>query len=139
MAGTRRLARRVPARLTASQGTRFGLTLGCGFLAVGAILLWRDRQLAAVIAGGLGIVLACAGLLVPTRLGPIERGWMALAQAISKVTTPVFMALVYYTAVFPIGVVMRALRRNPLVRSADGGSFWVAHEQRDADHMKHQF
>jgi hypothetical protein len=83
--------------------------------------------------------MALAGLVIPTWLGPIERGWMALAHAISKVTTPIFMALVYYITIFPIGVIMRAFRRNPLVHAAEKGGFWQTHERRDADHMKHQF
>ena len=74
-------------------------------MAVGAVLLWRDRHLAAAVAGGLGIAMALAAIVIPTRLGPVERGWMALARGISRVTTPVFMALVYYVTVVPIGVV----------------------------------
>ncbi len=133
------MARRVSTRLTVAKGRRFGFTLGFGFLAVAAILLWRDHQPAAAVAGGLGTVMALAGLVIPTWLGPIERGWMALAHAISKVTTPIFMALVYYITIFPIGVIMRAFRRNPLVHAAEKGGFWQTHERRDADHMKHQF
>jgi hypothetical protein len=80
-----------------------------------------------------------AGLIVPTRLGPVERSWMALAHAISRVTTPIFMALVYYLTIFPIGAVMRILGRNPLTRAEREGGFWVPHERRDAQHMNHQF
>jgi hypothetical protein len=133
------LAPRVSTRLTASKGRRFGFTLGFGFLALGALLLWRDRQIAATVTGGLGSVMLLAGLMIPTLLGPVERGWMALAHAISKVTTPIFMALVYYLTIFPIGTVMRALGRNPLVHAAKDGGFWVVHERRNANHMNHQF
>jgi hypothetical protein len=133
------LAPRVSTRLTASKGRRFGFTLGFGFLALGALLLWRDRQIGAAVTGGLGIVMLLAGLLIPTLLGPVERGWMALAHAISKVTTPIFMALVYFLTIFPIGAVMRVLGKNPLVRTVKDGGFWVARERRDANHMKHQF
>jgi len=139
MGGAGGLAPRVSTRLAASPGRRFGFTLGFGFLAVGALLLWRDHQVAAAVTGGLGIVMLLSGLLIPTRLGPVERGWMALAHAISKVTTPVFMALVYYLTIFPIGVVMRVLGRNPLVHPVKDGGFWVVHERRDVNHMKHQF
>ncbi len=133
------MAPRVSTRLTASKGRRFGFTLGFGFLALGALLLWRDRQIGAAVTGGLGIVMLLAGLLIPTLLGPVERGWMALAHAISKVTTPIFMALVYFLTIFPIGAVMRVLGKNPLVRTVKDGGFWVARERRDANHMKHQF
>ncbi len=133
------MAGRVSTRLTAAEGRRFGLTLGIAFLALAAVLLWRDRETAASVAGVIGVALLLAGLLVPTRLGPVERGWMAFAHAISKVTTPIFMGLVYYIAVVPIGVLMRLLRRNPIDRDATDGSFWVAHERKSADQMKRQF
>ena len=38
-----------------------------------------------------GAARASAALVVPTQLGPVERAWMGLAHAISKVTTPIFM------------------------------------------------
>jgi hypothetical protein len=130
---------RIPARLTAAQGRRFGLTLGIAFVALGALLVWRDREIAAAVAGSIGTVLVIAGLIIPTRLGPIERGWMAFAHAISKVTTPIFMALVYYVTIVPMGVFMRMSRRNPLSRSATDDSFWVVHESRSVDQMNRQF
>ncbi len=118
--------------MTASAGRRFGLTVGVAFLALGALLLWRDRELGAAIAGSVGGILALAGLVAPTRLGPIERGWMAFAHAISKVTTPIFMGIVYYVTVVPIGLGMRLFRRNPLTRDEADGGFWIAREPDDA-------
>jgi hypothetical protein len=133
------MARRVSARLTPAQGRRFGLTLGIAFLALGALLSWRNRETAALVAGIIGAGLLLAGLTVPTRLGPIERSWMAFAHAISKVTTPIFMAIVYYVAIVPMGVLMRMLRRNPIDRDATADSFWVVHESKGADQMNRQF
>ncbi len=71
-----------------------------------------------------GILLA-AGALIPTRLGPVQRAWMGLAHAISRVTTPIFMAVIYFLVITPMGLLMRALGRNPLNRASVDGSFWV--------------
>ncbi len=133
------MAGRVSARLTTAAGRRFGLTLGVAFMALGAVLLWRGQQPVAAVAGTIGIALAVSGIVIPTWLGPVERGWMALAHAISRVTTPILMWLVYYITIFPIGVIMRVLGRNPLVRTTKGNSRWVERESRNADHMNHQF
>ena len=65
------------------------------------------------------------GLLVPTWLGPVERGWMAFAQAISKVTTPIVMGVVYFVVVVPIGLSMRLFGHNPMVRESVDGSLWT--------------
>ncbi|UCG85409.1 MAG: hypothetical protein JSW71_15945 [Gemmatimonadota bacterium] len=125
--------------MTASAGRRFGLTLGFAFMALGAVLLWRDHRAVAAVAGAVGITLVVSGIVIPTMLGPVERGWMALAHAISRVTTPILMWLVYYVTIFPIGAIMRMLRRNPLARTGKGNSFWLDRESRNADHMTHQF
>jgi len=108
-------------------------------LTLGALMLWRDHRQVAIVAGALGSALAISGIVVPTRLGPLERGWMALAHAISKVTTPILMWLVYYVTVFPIGAIMRLIGRNPMARVKREGTLWVEHETHDADQMKHQF
>jgi len=113
--------------------------LGIAFLALAVLLLWRGREVVALAAGIVGTGLLLAGLTVPTRLGPIERGWMGFAHAISKITTPIFMAVVYFVAIAPVGVLMRMLRRNPIDRNAAGDSFWVVHETKSADQMNRQF
>ena len=141
MEGVRRLADRVSVRLTAGQGRRFGLTLGIAFLVLTAVLIWRDRQLAGTITAALGGVFVLAALVIPTRLGPVERAWMALAHAISKVTTPILMGIVYFVTVVPVGIVMRLLGRNPLVHDQADDGFWIKpdHKSRRPDHMHHQF
>lgn len=122
------MERRPRPRLTAAEGRRFGLTVGLAFLAIAGILAWRERTTAAWVAGALGGLLVLGGLATPTRLGPFERAWMALARALSRVTTPIVLSLVYFLAITPIGLVMRALGRNPLTRTERDGGFWVARD-----------
>ena len=135
------MAERVPAGLTRQAGRRFGLTLGFAFLALTVVLVWRGRDGAAMVTGGVGAVLAVAALAIPTRLAPVERGWMALAHALSRITTPLLMGIVYYVTVVPIGVVMRLLGRNPLVHARTGGGYWIgtAPETRSSERMRRQF
>ena len=119
------MERRRRPRLTASEGRRFGLTVGIAFLVIAGVLLWRDRDMAARVAGVLGGLLAIGGLVVPTLLGPVERAWMGLARVLARITTPIVMALVYFLAVTPIGLFMRAIGRNPLTRAEKRDGFWV--------------
>ena len=116
---------RVPARLSAAAGRRFGFTVGLAFLALAAVLLWRGRTRTATVLGTLGALLVLGALLAPTLLGPVERAWMGLAHAISRVTTPVMMSIVYFVVMTPIGLLMRLLGRTPLQRPATSGSFWI--------------
>ena len=137
----RRVATRVSARLTPGEGRRFGLTLGAAFLALAGLTLWRRYSLEARALAGLGGALVAAALLVPARLGPVHRFWMALAAAISRVTTPVFLGLVYFVVLTPTGLVRRLAGRNRLARPSLSKSFWVARDvaARRRTDMERQF
>jgi len=111
------MATAVHDRLTSVEGRRFGLTLGSAFLAFATIALWRGRPNAAVLLGSIGLALAIAGILIPTRLAPGERAWMALARAISFVTTPIVMAVMYFGIITPVGLLRRLVDDNPIVRA----------------------
>jgi DMSO reductase anchor subunit len=119
------LAGRVRARLTAREGRRFGLTVGLAFLALAGVLVWRQHETAAVVCGALGALLALGALIAPTRLGPVERAWMALALLISRVTTPIFMGIVYFLVLTPMALAMRMAGKNPLRHRAAEGGYWV--------------
>lgn len=118
------MATGIPARLTAAQGRRFGLTVGGAFLVLAAVAYWRQRTTVAEVLGVLGGLLAVAGLAIPTQLGPVERAWMQLAHAISKVTTPIVMGLMYLVVLTPIGILRRLFGGNPMVHKQAQGSYW---------------
>ena len=134
------MARGVPARLTVAEGRKFGVVVGGAFLVLGAILTWRGHGTAASVVLVLGSALVVAGLALPTRLGPVYRGWMAFALAISKVTTPIIMGVIYFLVLTPTGLLARLFGHRPLSRPRGDASFWVsrpAGARRGA--MDHQF
>lgn len=132
---------RVSAGLNASEGRRFGFTLGAAFTALAGVAAWRDHRVAATIFGTLGGLLLVAGLLFPVRLVPVQRAWMGLAAALSKITTPVFMGVVYFVVVTPLGLLLRALGRNPLMQRRGLPSCWIARsaDERSRHDMERQF
>jgi hypothetical protein len=134
------MAARVPARLTAAQGRKFGLTVGAAFLVFAGIAWWRGHPTTTMVLGSLGGVLALAGLVVPTMLGPVERAWMALAHAISKVTTPIVMGVMYLLVMTPIGIARRLAGGNPMVHAPVRDSYWKARpEGQRAGNLRRQF
>jgi len=128
---------------TSRSGRRFALTLAAAFALVTAIVVWRGSQTAAAVTGGISVALLLAGLAIPGRLGPIERAWMAFAMAISRVTTPVFLGIVYFVVLTPAGWVRRTFGSNPVVHSGEDGTYWAVRPRRDAEtsrrRMERQF
>lgn len=139
------MARPVPARLTAAEGRKFGFTVGGVFVALAALLyFWRHAQIVPGVFGVVGGLLIIAAAVAPRSLGPVERGWMKLAHLISKVTTPVFMSIVYFLVITPFGLVRRAIGKNALVRAsgdaASGDSHWVVRKHgRTRSDLSRQF
>ena len=129
----------VPARLTPAEGRKFGLLVGGAFLLLG-VLLWRRTHLtAAYVAATLAVALIVGGLAVPAQLGPVYRAWMALAKSISKVTTPVFMSVIFFLVLTPAGILVRLFGHRPLTRSRGGPSYWQSRapgsRRGDLDHQ----
>lgn len=135
------MAEGIPARLTPAEGRRFGLTVGGAFLLLGGVSWWRGHTTAPMVLWIIGGALAGLGLVLPGRLGPVFRSWMAVAHGLSKVTTPIFMGLIYFVVLTPVGLVRRIIGRSPLRARAAGGGFWAPHEARPdpRDAMNRQF
>jgi len=104
------------------------------------IARWRAHPTSFAVFSVLGLTLLGAGALIPGSLGAVERTWMAAAKIMSRVTTPLFMGILYFVVLTPIAVLRRAIGGNPLVRHADGLGYWVERrgkEQRSS--MERQF
>ena len=103
----------------------FALSVGGVLAVVGGIGYWRGRAVAGAVVGALGLALVAAGAIAPARLGPVHRAWMSVALAISKVTTPVFMGVVYFALLTPLGLVLRLVGHRPLARCREAPTYWV--------------
>jgi hypothetical protein len=137
MEGNEKLADRIPARLTAAEGRQFGLKVGLAFLVLGGVAWWRGRMHVVAPFEAMGGLLILAGLVVPGALGPVFRVWMGLGHLMSKVTTPIFLGIVFYLVLTPVGLLMRLAGAPPLPRSTG----WVprAPDQRQRSDMQRQF
>jgi hypothetical protein len=127
------------AEFTPQEGRKFGVTVGLAFLALATIIWWRESESVMWrIFGGTGIALVVAGLVIPGLLGPIYKGWMKFALLLSKVTTPIFMGIIYFGLFLVTGVIRRKVGGNQMVRKETNGTFWVVRERTRAD-LERQF
>lgn len=132
------MAHEISARLSAAEGRRFGFTIGIAFLAVAGLLWWRTHVVASTISASLGVLLLLGGALAPGRLGPVHAGWMRFALVLSKVTTPLFMAIVYFVVITPIGLIRRAAGKSPiLVRGPS--TRWESRSSQPRSDLNRQF
>ena len=118
----------------------FALTVGGAFAALAALLAWRSHPARAIACAGVATLLVVAGLAMPSRLGGVYRAWMRMAELMSRVTTPVFMAIVYFGVLTPLGLVRRLFGRGTLGTPRDAATGWVrrAPDARRSD-MRRQF
>jgi hypothetical protein len=140
MEGERRLETGVRTRLTPPEGRKFALTVGIAFAVLGGISRWRGHTQVPLVLWAVGGALVLAGILIPGKLDPVYRAWMGLAHAISRVTTPIFMGIVYFLVVTPIALVMRVFGYDPLQARASGSSRWRARDvDRRRSNLQRQF
>jgi hypothetical protein len=133
------LETRIPAGLTSAEGRRFGLTLGVAFVVLSLVLWWRDHDAARTVTGVLALLFILGGLLVPSRMAPVFRVWMRLGLAISRVTTPIFMGIIFFLVITPVGVVARVLGHRPLVHEGRA-TFWRVRREGDRkSNLERQF
>jgi hypothetical protein len=132
------LAHGSPARLTPREGRKFAITLAAAFGVLAGVGWWRESPRATLVFGAIAGAFALGGLLVPGRLGPVYRGWMGFALALSKVTTPIFMGIVYFLVITPIAAMRRTIGGNPL-RAHRGATGWVDRQSAPRGDLTRQF
>jgi DMSO/TMAO reductase YedYZ heme-binding membrane subunit len=125
-----------PAPYTASTGRRFAFTLASAFGFLAALSFWRGHTLLPAVLAILAAALVVAALIAPARLERVERAWMTVALAISRVTTPIFMGIVYFVVLTPVGVLRRALGKSALDYHLRDDSYWKPRAHMDSERAR---
>ena len=118
---------------------KFALTLFCALGILGALLVWRKRDIGFLLSGvGAAVLIIAWGRPLVLRL--VYKYWMRLALALGLVTSHIVLALLYYLVITPIGLVMRVLGKNPLALHIDqrAESYWIRRENRNPDKQRYE-
>lgn len=111
---------------------RFGLTIGCGFVVLALLLLWRGKPIWPLFAA-LGAMSLLPAAACPAILKPVERVWMKVAMALGWVMTRVILGVMFILVFAPAGLIIRLLGKDPLELrfSKEARSYWHRRQTRD--------
>ena len=97
------------------------------FALIGGFGLYKGSSHAPI---WLGIAAVFAGLTLvrPQSLGPANRAWLKLGLLMYRVVNPVIMAILFFGAMLPIGLLMRMFGKDflRLARDPSGADLLVA-------------
>ena len=104
----------------------FGLVMAAGCAVLASLSAWRDGHAWPVFAA-IALLFLLAALFIPDALHSLNRAWLKLGLLLHKIINPVVMGLVFYGAVLPTGLVMRAMGRDllRLELEPDADSYWI--------------
>jgi hypothetical protein len=133
---------RAEAPVKSSSNRAFGLVFTAVFTIIGVWPWWKTggfHEWALVTAA----VFLAVTFTVPRALAPLQWIWMRFGALLHGVMNPVFLGLMFFVAVVPTGLIMRALGKRPLKLAFDKNttSYWINREPPGPapETMKNQF
>jgi hypothetical protein len=119
----------------------FGLSVGGVLLVISAVLLWRGRIRSGEIAAVAAVPLVVLGALRPAWLAWPCAMWWRFALLLGHVNARVILTVAFAVVLTPIGLLWRALGRDPLARNRRTWPGWVSYPPRYAapDHYKRMY
>lgn len=112
-----------------SSDRSFGIVMAVFFALVGLFPLLHGGPVRWWALGLAAAFLALA-LFWTAPLRPLNRLWMKFGLLLSRVISPVILALLFYVTVTPVGLLMRAAGKDPmrLRRNDAATSYWIPRE-----------
>jgi len=120
----------------------FGLVFAVVFALIG---LWPliDGGMPRFWALAVCILFLVAAFARPSLLAPLNRLWMKFGDLLHKIVNPIVMGLMFFGAVTPTGLIMRAMGKDLLRLKKDGSakSYWIERQPPGPapESMKNQF
>jgi len=104
----------------------FGLVMAAAFAAVSALNAWHSGRVWPWTATLSALFLA-ASIVRPAILHPLNLVWLKFGLLLSRIVSPIVMALLFFGTVLPTGIVMRMMGKDllRLKRQAATDSYWI--------------
>lgn len=116
-------------KTVAGSDRSFGLVFA-GFFAIVALLPLLHGGPVRLWALAVAAVFMAAAFFAPRLLHPLNRVWFALGMLLHHVVNPVVMAVMFYGAILPMALLLRALGKDllRLKREPQAASYWIPRE-----------
>jgi len=114
--------------IAGSSDRTFGLVMAAGFALVGAApMLHRGPGAVRWWSLALALAFLLVALVRPSLLAPLNRLWLRFGLLLARIVSPIGLALLYFTTIVPVGLLMRATGGDPLRLRRDPAatSYWI--------------
>lgn len=108
----------------------FGLLMLIVFAAIGSILHFKfGQRTAGLVAYTLAVLIPLLYYSIHSLQPVLYKSWMRLVFPIGWAVSHIVLAIVYYLAITPVGLIMRAVGHDPMKRRMDrrAETYWVEH------------
>jgi uncharacterized membrane protein YedE/YeeE len=97
------------------------LVITTGFIVIYYLTTWYFMLIAAMLVG-------VAGLFDPFSKW-IHTAWMGLARLLSYIIPNILLSLIFYLILFPLAMISRFQKKDPLMLSSKHQSNWVEEDK----------
>jgi hypothetical protein len=113
--------------VTRASDRKFGFTIGVILVAFGLWPIARGASAPNFWLLAPAVALLAATLLAPARLAPLNRAWFRLGLALNSIVSPIVMAMLFFGAVMPIGLLLRRNGKDllQLELSPEADTYWT--------------
>ena len=121
----------------------FGMVFATVFAIVGLFPLTGPGGQIRFWALGVALAFLVLGFIAPNVLAPLNRLWAKFGLLLHHIMNPLIMGLIFFLAVTPTALIMRAMGKDPLRLRLDRGarSYWIERDPPGPapETMKNQF
>jgi hypothetical protein len=132
-----------PEEINRSSDRSFGFVIAAVFAVVGLLPLFHSPPTLRWWALAVALAVAGCALFWTAPLAPLARLWFRFGLLLATIVSPIVLALLFYIAILPIGLLMRIFGKSPSAFEGkrDGDSYWIRRDPAGPPPatMKHQF
>lgn len=117
----------------------FGLTIGIILVILGAIALWRGKEVSPYFLGT-GAIFIFLGIIQPYFLKPLQKIWMGFSVVMGFFVSRIILFVLFYTVITPISLIAKLFGKDMLDERIDKAcpSYWHKRNEKIKDKKSYE-